>query len=106
MKVKELIAKLQKVDPELDAIIEPYIDAYDTEYGPYCAYDVLFNKNIAPITFRYSQAESNRKTENDFLDEVDYDCFTDSIDKKKVLVISSPELKNGTTEEEEDPEFK
>jgi hypothetical protein len=109
MKVKDLIQKLQKVDPELDIIIEPGIDISDAEYNPYSAYEVLFGY-ISPITFRFSEAQSSRESAGDSLEEDDiecsYDAYDDPVDKKRVLVISSPEFKYGTTEDEESDEFK
>jgi hypothetical protein len=109
MKVKDLIAKLQKVDPDLDVIIEPGIDVSDAEYTPYPAYRVLHD-DISPITFRVDEAQSNRESVNDSWDEDWIECFYDNyinpVDRKKVLVISSPEFKYGTTEEEESTEFK
>lgn len=106
MKVKELIQKLETFDPELDIIIEPGIDPYDGEYGIYNAYDVI-NGNISPITFTYAEAQSNRQSveddpdddDNDYI-QYDYDWIKDPIDRKKVLVISSPEFKDGVSEKE------
>lgn len=79
MKVKELIAKLSLVDPELDVVVEPNL-----EVNP---------NDLQPVTF--------------YMHETDhYDEGSDEEVTVKVLALSSPSWKYGITEEEEAEEFK
>jgi len=100
--VKELLKKLSKYDPDMEVIIEPNIDCMDAEMYGQQAYDVL-SAEIEPITLYVSEAQSSRdqgdSPEEDYI-EYAFDAFIDPLDKKKVLVISTPALKYGAKEDD------
>lgn len=97
--VKELIAKLQKCDPNLPISIEPLIACTDSEINSEIAYNAIHNK-LDDITLYITEAQSNRDPGDSFNEDyIEYSFapygWIDPIDTKKLLIISSPILKYG-----------
>lgn len=97
--VKELIEKLQEYDQDLPVIIDDALHADMNDLDGFHASDFFPETKIEPITLYLSEAQSNRESLNDLLDEdyieYSFDEYQDSpeeplIDKKTCLVISSP----------------
>lgn len=114
--LEQLIEKLQSlvksgVDPKIPVILEHNIDEIgDTDYSVFNAQNFFLPEGQSPITFRMSQAQSNRTTheENCMYDdyiEYGYDTWDEVpedpiLDKQDVLVLSSPAFKYGTGTED------
>jgi hypothetical protein len=120
--LEQLIEKLQSlvesgVDLKIPVILEHNIDEIgDTDYSAFNAQNFFLPEGQSPITFRLSQAQSNRtvheKTDdceedrmNDDYIEYGYDGWEESdedllLDKQDVLVLSSPAFKYGTGEKD------
>jgi hypothetical protein len=91
MKIKDLIAKLQKFDQNLEVVIEPSIDSIDNESNPDKAVDA-YQGSLKSILCRIGLAQKD--------DEENYcfDSFEKSDTDKKVLIISDEYFKYGEGE--------
>jgi len=97
MKVKELIAKLQKCDQDMDIILEHNIDCIDDEIDCYLPWDII-NGDLPSLGLRYESVntwmEKDPKTGEE--EEVAYfEEMDDPIQSKMVVVLSSDQFKNG-----------
>lgn len=90
--VRQLIEKLSKYNQDLEVILEPCIDVQDSERAGFIAYESKDN-NSADILLRESLVQYD-----DGYDSYLFDGFEPQSSDKKVLIISSGDLKYGDGE--------
>ncbi len=109
--LEQLIEKLQSlvksgVDPKIPVILEYILDDSDLpkeDYGIFNSQNFFSKDGQDPITFRYAGVQEFINSENDSDRWHHYDEWLDipeyDLNKKKVLVLSSPSYKYGTQED-------
>lgn len=90
-KVRDLIAKLQEYDLDLEVVIEPNIDYQDADSMHEQAHGAITNK-LSPIVLRTAHAQ---RSDDDDTTLYAFDTWEVSDNDKKVLVVSSQSLKHG-----------
>lgn len=100
MKVKDLIAKLQKCDQEMHIVLEHHIDCQDDEIGCYLPWDII-NEKYPELGLRYDTVNtwkekdpcspSGEEHEVAYFEDMD-----DPIQSRMVIVLSSTQFKYGS----------
>jgi len=102
MKVKELIAKLQKYDQDTDIILEHNIDEQDAEIGCYIPWDII-NGDLPNLGLRNEEVNTFKEIDPYTGEEREMAYFEQGdnpIQTRKVIVLSSTQFKYGKGEDD------